>query len=92
MVQFVNIRELKNRLSEIIRRSRKGDIVVTSRGKPTAVLHAVSGEDLEDYLLAHSPKFLNSLKTSYREYKKKGGVSVDKLIRQAEQELGRIRR
>ena len=92
MVQFVNVRELKNHLSEIIRRSRRGDIVVTSRGRPRAVLHAVSEEDLEDYLLANSPKFLKSLETSYRDYRRKGGVSLKKLIAQTERELGRLRR
>jgi len=92
MIRFVNIRELKSRASAVIRASRKGDIIVTSRGKPTAVLHAVTEEDLEDYLLAHSPKFLNSLEASYREYRRKGGVPLDKLIAQTERDLARVRR
>jgi len=92
MVQFANVRELKNHLSEIIRRSRRGDIVVTSRGRPRAVLHAVTEEDLEDYLLANSPKFLKSLEASYRGYRRKGGVSLERMIAQTERELGRLRR
>jgi prevent-host-death family protein len=76
MVQFVNVRELKNRVSEVIRRSRKGVVVVTSRGKPQAVLHAVREEDLEDYLLANSPKSIKGLEASYREYRWKGGAGV----------------
>ena len=92
MVQFVNVRELKNRVSEVIRRTRKGDVVVTSHGKPTVVLHAVADDDLEDYLLAHSRKFLSSLARSYREYQRKGGVSVEKLLAQAERELERLQR
>ncbi len=92
MVQFVNIRELKSQLSKVIRRSKKGDIVVTSRGKPTAILHSVSEEDLEDYLLAHSEKFQKSLEASYAGYKRKGGVSLDKLIAETEKQLGRLRR
>ena len=92
MVRFVNIRELKGHVSAVIRRSRKGDIVVTSRGKPTAVLHAVTEEDLEDYLLAHSPRFLKSLQASYREYRRKGGVSLERLTAEAERELGQLQR
>lgn len=92
MVQFVNIRQMKSRLSEMVRRSREGDIVVTSRGRPAAVLHAVSEEDLEDYLLAHSPKFLKSLEVSYADYRKKGGVSQSQLMAQAKRELKRVRR
>ncbi len=92
MVQFVNIREMKNSLSEIIRRAKKGDVVVTSRGRPKAILHGVREEDLEDYLLAHSKKFQKSLKDSYREYKRKGGVSLETLIAQTEKELARLHR
>ncbi len=93
MVQFVNIREMKNSLSEIIRRAKKGDVVVTSRGRPKAILHGVAEEDLEDYLLAHSKKFQKSLDASYREYKRKGGaVSLETLIAQTEKELARLRR
>lgn len=92
MVQFVNVRELKNRVSEVIRRTRKGDVVVTLRGKPTVVLHAVVGDELEDYLLAHSPKFLKSLKKSYQEYRRKGGVSIETLLARTERELARLQR
>lgn len=84
MVQFVNVRELKNRVSEVIRRAKKGDVVVTSRGKPTVVLHAVAEDELEDYLLAHSPRFLKSLDASYKEHRRKGGVSLDALLAKTE--------
>ena len=93
MVQFVNIRELKNGLSEVIRRTKRSDVVVTSRGKPTAILHSIGEEELEDYLLAHSKKFQKSLEASYREYKRKGGaVSLETLIARTEKELARLRR
>ncbi len=92
MVQFVKARELKNRMSEVIRRARKGDVVVTSPGKPTVVVHAVADDELEDYLLAHSPKFAKSLKRSYREYRRKGGVTLDRLLAQVERELERLQR
>jgi len=92
VIQFVNIRELKSRASAVLRASRNGDIVVTSRGKPQAILHAVTEGDLEDYLLAHSPRFVKSLEASYREYRRKGGVSLEKLIADTERELARVQR
>jgi prevent-host-death family protein len=92
MVKFVNIRELKNQTSEVVRKARHGDVVVTSRGKPTAVLHAITEEELEDYLLANSPKFLKSLERSYQEYQRKGGASLERLIADTERELARLRR
>ncbi len=84
MVQFINVRQLKDHLSEIILMARKGDVVVTSRGKPQAVLHTVGEEDLEDYLLSHSPRFLKSLASSYQGYRNKGGVRLEKLLAQLE--------
>lgn len=92
MVQFVNVRELKNRVSAVIRKAQKGDVVVTSRGKPTVVLHAVADDELEDYLLVHSPKFLRSVDASYREYRRKGGVSLETLLAKTERELERLQR
>ena len=92
MVQFVNVRELKNRVSAVIRRARKGDVVVTLRGKPTVVLHAIADNELEDYLLTHSPRFLKSVEASYRGYRRKGGMSLETLLAQTERELERIRR
>ena len=67
MVQFVNVRELKIRASEVIRRSRRGDVVVTVRGKPQAVIHALSEDDLEAYLMEHSPAFLKKMGEAVRE-------------------------
>lgn len=47
MVQFINVRELKIHASDVIRRTRKGDVVITVRGKPQAVIHALEENDLE---------------------------------------------
>ncbi len=69
MVQFVNMRELKIHASEVVRRSRRGDVVVTLRGKPRAVIHAVDEEGLEDYLMEHSPLFLRKMAQAVREAK-----------------------
>lgn len=67
MVQFVNVRELKISPSNVIRRSRKGDVVVTVRGKPKAVIHALGGEDLEEYLAEYSPVFLRKMERAMQE-------------------------
>ncbi len=67
MVQFVNMRELKVHASEVIRRSRRGDVVVTLRGRPRAVIHAVDEDDLEAYLMEHSPAFLKKMAEAVRE-------------------------
>ena len=42
----VGIKELKNRLTEYLRRTKRGDeIIVTERGKPIAVIQSISTAD-----------------------------------------------
>ena len=77
-MKFANVRQLKNNTSEILRKSEKEDVVITSNGKPRAILTGVTEEDFEDYLLEHSPKFLNALDKARQEYSAKGGVSLQK--------------
>jgi len=56
-MRFVSVRELKATPSEFLRLAAKGEtVVIASRGKPTAVLRAISEEELEDYILENSPK------------------------------------
>lgn len=57
----VGIRELKNRLSYYLKLTQQGhNIVVTERGRPTAILHAIGAveetADLEERLLSLAVK------------------------------------
>jgi len=79
-MKFANIRELKNKTSEILREAKKGDVVITSRGKPTAVITAVTEEDFEDYILEKSVKFQKALEDARLEYIEKGGISMKKYL------------
>jgi prevent-host-death family protein len=56
----VGVRELKNRTSEILRTVREegAEYVITYQGRPAAVLLPLGEEDLEDYVLAHHPHFV----------------------------------
>lgn len=80
-MRFANVRELKNKTSEILRKAEKEDVVITSQGKPRAIITAVTEEDFEDYLLEHSPKFLNALERARKEYLQKGGLSVGEYLK-----------
>lgn len=52
-MRFVSVRELRNRSAQIWRRlGREGDLVITSSGKPIAILSPVSEETLEERLAA----------------------------------------
>jgi len=76
-MKFANVRELKNKTSEILRNAEKEAIIITSNGKPRALITAISEEDFEDYLLEKSPKLIEALEEARQEYRVKGGVSLD---------------
>jgi len=52
-MQFVSVRELRSRSAELWKRlGTEPDMVITSNGKPIAILTAVSAEGLEESLAA----------------------------------------
>jgi prevent-host-death family protein len=56
-VKFTNVRELKAKTSEMLRTVERGNtVLVTTHGRPTAMLVPVTEDDIEDALLAYSPK------------------------------------
>jgi prevent-host-death family protein len=55
-MKFTNVRELKAKTSAVLRTVAKGNtVLVTTHGRPTAMLVPVSEDDIEDALLAYSP-------------------------------------
>jgi prevent-host-death family protein len=80
-MRFANVRELKNKTSEILRFAEKEEVIVTSKGKPKAIIKGISEEDFEDYLLENNPKFLAALEKAREEYLELGGVSVDEYLK-----------
>jgi prevent-host-death family protein len=52
-MRFLTVRELRSRSAEVWRRlADEQEMVVTSNGKPVAILSAVSSENLEESLAA----------------------------------------
>lgn len=83
----VGVRELKNRTAEILRAlERRGSaVVVTRHGKPTALILPVGSPEAEDYVLAHAPEIVASLReaesdlragrtTSLKSYRRRRGL------------------
>jgi len=87
-MRFANVRELKNKTSEILRLAGKEEVVVTSRGKPTAIIKGVSEEDFEDYLLENNPKFLAALEKAKEEYTRFGGISIEEYLKKRRTKRG----
>ena len=49
-MKFANVRELKNKTSEILRRAEVEDVIITSQGKPRAIITSITEDNFEDYL------------------------------------------
>ena len=69
----------RNRFSTYLELSKREDIVVTKNGRPAAILHAVTDEDLEDYLFESDPRFIARIEALRREFQRRGATSLDKV-------------
>ena len=69
-MKFSSIRELKSKTSEVLRRTAGGEpVIITSRGKPKAILASVEDEELEDLLLAFSPSLRKKIEEGLEDIK-----------------------
>ena len=87
-MKFANVRELKNKTSEILRKAEKEAVIITSKGKPRAIVTAISEEDFEDYLLEKSSGLQDALAEALTEYHSKGGVPLDDYIAKRKRKVG----
>lgn len=68
IVKFANVRELKTKTSEMLRTVERGNtVLVTTHGRPTAMLVPVTEDDIEDALLAYSPKLRKKIKEGLKD-------------------------
>lgn len=80
-MKFIPIREAKAKLSKILKDAKKEDFIITSWGKPKALLQNLEQEDLEDYIISHSKKIRESIEESWQAYKKGEITSLDEAIK-----------
>ena len=86
-MKFATVRNLKNQTSEMLRLAAKGtDVLITSHGKPVAVLYGLVEEDLEDYVLSRHEGLRQSIEDADRDYQKRGGVPLAKALKQLKKE------
>jgi len=90
-MKFANVRELKNKTSEVLRVVDHGeDVIVTSRGKPRALISHFTEDELEDYVLLHHPRLKARIEEAYKDYLKGRGVDLNTLIFELEKEIGKV--
>ena len=84
---------MKNKLSEFVKETESGPIVITKNGKPCAALvHLAEDEDMESFMLSHSPRFVALLDRAAEKTREKGGVSLSALEKELPQSRARARK
>ena len=87
-MRFAGIKELKHKTMDIIKESKKGDIIITAYGKPAAVLHHITEDDLADYLIENDPAFKEKIAEAYTEYQTAGGITADDMMKRLKKRHG----
>lgn len=73
--------------AEYLKATKKGPVVVTSKGKPVAVLlRSESEEDVERLLMGHSPKLQSILQAARKRFRQGRGIPHDKFWKEVEAE------
>jgi antitoxin (DNA-binding transcriptional repressor) of toxin-antitoxin stability system len=88
-MRFAGVKELKQNTMGLLKQSQKSDIIITAHGKPMAVLHHVTEEDLQDYVIENDPAFRARVEEAFAEYRSQGGVGAEALIKKLEKRRGR---
>jgi prevent-host-death family protein len=91
-MKFATVRVLKNQTSEMLRTAAGGtDVLITSHGKPVAVLHGIDESAIEDFIFSRHHGLRKSIEDADREHKKKGGVSLAEMAKRLKVQKGKGR-
>jgi PHD/YefM family antitoxin component YafN of YafNO toxin-antitoxin module len=80
-MKIASVKEVKDHLSQFLKKAEQEDVVITKNGRPTAILHHLGEDELEDYLLEHDPKFKRKIEKHWKDYLKNGGTSMATLLK-----------
>jgi len=79
-MKTVTIRDLQKKVKDCVDEAQQEHLVITRRGKPTAVLVGVEGQEWENVILETSPIFWNLI----RKRRKQSTLSLEQLKSQVE--------
>jgi len=86
-VKVVTQDEVAAHFAEYVKASKKGPVVVTSKGKPVAVLlSSGSKDDLERLLMGHSPKLQAILEAARKQFRQGHGIPHESFWKDVEAE------
>ena len=81
-MKIVPLNDVKNRFSHYLEQSKREDIIVTTNGRPVAVIHGITDEDLEDYLFETDPRFIARIEALRQQYRREGGKPLEEVRRE----------
>ena len=77
--------EVKNKLSELVKQTESGPVVITRNGKPCAALvHLAEDEDMESFMLSHSPRFLQLVDRAAERTRREWGTPLSELAKEVQ--------
>ncbi|MBI5967180.1 MAG: type II toxin-antitoxin system prevent-host-death family antitoxin [Deltaproteobacteria bacterium] len=80
-MRVANTVELKNKTNKILKEVMKGNpVIITYRGKPAASLTALTEQDLEDFVLEHSPKIRKMIAEAEKDIQQGKVVSLEEYL------------
>ena len=80
-MRVANTVELKNKTNKILKEVIKGNpVIITFRGKPAASLTALTEQDLEDFILEHSPKIRKMIAEAEKDIQQGKVVSLQEYL------------
>ena len=85
-MKIASVADVKARFSSFLKESKRGPVIVTRNGKPTAVLLSVEEEDeIERLTLAYSPKFQKMLSLARQQIREGVGILHEDFWREVEE-------
>ena len=79
--------EVAAHFAEYLKATKKGPVVVTSKGKPVAVLlRSESEDDVERLLMGHSPKLQSILEAARKRFREGRGIPHESFWKEVEAE------
>jgi prevent-host-death family protein len=80
-MRVANTVELKNKTNELLREVMKGNpLIITYRGKPAASILPLSEDDLEDFIIEHSPSIRKKISQAEKDLREGRVISLDEYL------------
>ncbi len=84
-MKVANTVELKNKTNQLLREVMKGEpLIISYRGKPAASLLPLTADDLEDFIIEHSPAIRKKIAQAEKDIREGRLVSLDDYLARLE--------